>query len=389
MNPGPQIVGKTVDWQQRTVNNTVNVRPAVVEVSDFDGDGLLDVVVGYEGDSSHTPAVYIFFQVDVDTFTAIELAASNDLDGVSGLAVEDVDSDGQDDVIAACNGRLVYLHSPPNPRTAAGWTLNTVDQSDDAGVGQWSDVAVGDINGANGLDIVACNSTGGWLSWFANPGNATTGTGWTRTHIDNVTRDGAVAVLLDDIDSDGRTDVFSTAPSETTARIAWYANPTDPVNGTWTRTTIGNLTAVSRVADGDLDLDGQDDLVVVNGPGRVVGWYAKPTNATSAWPGYQIAEYTNTSLGPPRPIDVKVADVDGDSQLDVIVATEQAGTLRWFIPVGAQTLGWGENNIKDLTEDLGRIAVGDIDGDGRPDVVAPLRASTNSLDAVAWFENPE
>jgi hypothetical protein len=45
--------------------------------------------------------------------------------------------------------------------------------------------------------------------------------------------------------------------------------------------------------------------------------------------------------------------------------------------------------LRDLNENLGRIALADIDADNRPDVIAPLLASTSDQDSIAWLENPE
>jgi len=389
LNPGPQIIGKTATWQQRTVNSVANVRPSAVQIADFDGDSKLDIVVAYEGSPPSPPAVIIFFQTDVDTWSGVQIGGGTDLAGVAALTIGDVDADGHGDVIAACNGRLLYLHSPADPRQTAGWTASTIANSDDSGVGQWSDVLVANIDGANGIDIVASNSTKSWLSWFVNPGNAANGTGWTRVQIDAVSRSGAAGVAIDDVDADGRNDVLSTAPSETSARVAWYKNPATPATTAWTKYTIGNMAAATRIVIGDLNVDGRNDAVPINGPGHQVGWYVHPATATSTWTGYEIAEFTIPTAAPPQPVDVKVADVNGNNQPDVIVACNTPGRLRWFIPVGAQTNPWGENNIRDFTHDLGRIAVGDINADGRPDVVAPLRATGSLADSVVWLENPE
>ncbi len=384
----PADFPKTVEWLQRTVNNAVNIRPAAVEVADFDGDGLLDIVAGYPGTDTVTAAVYIFFQVDVDNFTAIELATSADLTGLAALAVADLDRDTHSDVVAACDGEIVYLHSPVDSRQAADWTLSIIDQSSGENINQWNDVAIGDIDSGNGSDIVACNANTGRLCWFQSPADASSGTGWLRIDIDTTTRSNASAVALGQIDGDGRLDIYSTAPGETAARVAWYANPADPVSTAWKKRTIGNFTSAARIALGDLNADGYTDIVVTNPPGRQIGWYVQPadptTNTSGTWAGYLITRYTTN-----QPSDVKVADIDGNNQLDIVVATQQSGSLRWFTPIGVQTLQWGENNLRDLDEDIGRIAVGDIDADGRPDVVAPLLAATTAQDSVSWLDNPE
>ena len=376
---------KTVAWAQWTVNRGANIRPAAVAVADFDGDGLLDIIAGYPGTDTVTAAVIIFFQTDVDNYTAVQLASHADLTGLAALAVADLDADTHSDVVAACDGRLIYLHSPADPRQAADWTFSTIDQSTGDDIHQWNDVAVGDIDRLGSPDIVACNADIGRLCWFQSPADPTSGTGWIRIDIDATTRTNATSVVLGDIDGGaGWIDIYSTAPGETTGRVAWYQNPTDPVADAWSKTAIGNLANATRLAAGDLNGDGQNDVVTINPVGRQVGWYAKPADPTTAWTGYLLTQYSTNV-----PTDVKVADIDGNLQLDVVVATEQAGSLRWFTPIGVQTLQWGENNLQDLNEDVGHIALADIDADGRPDVVAPLLAGTTDQDSIAWFENPE
>jgi hypothetical protein len=378
---------KTAAWTVRTVNTGVAFRPTFVATFDFDTDTKLDIVAAYQGDGASNPAVYIFFQTDPSTFTAVQVASTTDLTGVVALALGDLDGDSHRDIVAACNGQLIYMHSPANPRTAS-WPTSIIAQSSGAGITRWNDVAIGNIDGAFGLDIVACNDATGRLAWFRSPAaNIADGTGWVLTDIDATTRSNAAGVVLDDVDSDGRLDVISTAPQEGTARVAWYKNPADPTVGTnWTKFTIGNLAFATRVGTADLNADGRTDVFALNGPGRQIGWYIHPADVATAtnWSGFAITTYSTFT-----PVDVKAADFDGNNQIDLTADTQSSATLRWFTPVGVQTLQWVENNLADLSLTPGRIATGDIDGDGRPDVVAPLQGSTTAQDQIAWYENPE
>lgn len=380
---------RTAAWARRTINTGAALRPTVVAAADLDADGKLDVVAGYAGDGGSNPAVVIFFQDAVDNFVPVTAASTTDLAGVIALALADLDGDGQTDIVAACNGRIVYMHSGADPRDAAGWTQSTMAQSNDAGFGQWNSVAVGDIDAANGPDIVASMANPGRVSWFRSPAaNIANGTGWTRTDIAATGRTNAEGVALADFSGDGRIDVISTAPGEGADSVAWYQNPADPVNDTWTKRAIGNLAAAARVILVDLDVDSRSDVVALNTPGRQVGWYKRPVDATAAWTGagFLLTQYTSA-----QPVSVAAADLNGDNQPDVVVATNNGSTLRWFIPTPGQTqtAQWLENNIADLSETIGRIALGDIDADGRPDVIAPLQAGTTAGDGIFWFENPE
>lgn len=373
-------------WTSRSVNTDANVRPAVMVIADVDADGKRDIVAGYAGTDTTNPAIVIFFQTDVDNFVSVQALESSDLEGVAALAVNDLDGDGHADIVAACKGLIIYLHGPADPRQAADWDSSDIVLSFGTGINQWNDIAIGDIDGINGPDIVACNANVGRLSWFKSPAaNIVDGTGWTRIDIDATTRTNAASVALLDVDGDDRLDIISTAPGETSARVAWYKNPTDPVAGAWTKTTIGNLPAATRIALGDLDVDGRIDLVVTNPPGRQVGWYKQPADTSTTWSGFLLGQFSTAA-----PFDIKVVDVDGNSQPDVIVATQTPGSFRWFSPNGVQTNVWKENNARDISESPGpfRFDVGDIDGDGRPDVAAPIQGATTDADGIVWLENP-
>lgn len=383
---------RTAAWTRRTVNGNANVRPSVVATADIDNDGKLDVIAGYPGTDTVTAAVIIFFQETVENFTPVTTATSSDLAGIRGLAVADLDGDSLRDIVVAANGRIIYIHSPSSdPRNAAGWSSSTIDNSSGTGIGQWNDVAIGSIDGLFGPDILACNENVGRLCWFKSPAaNIANGTGWTRIDIDATNRLNASSVALEDLNVDSKLDAISTAPGEagtaSNPRIAWYQNPTDPAVDSWSKRVVGNLAAASRLAIGDLNVDSRNDVVAVNGPGKQIGWYQRPADPTTTWSGFLLTVYTTNT-----PVDVKITDVDVNNQPDVIVATQTAGSLRWFMPTpgSAQTVQWLENNIIDISESIGRIAIGDIDADGRPDVIAPLLGATTAGDSIAWFENPE
>ncbi len=378
---------KTVAWNQTAINGDAAVGPAAILAADFDGDTLVDLAVGYEGFESAPPRVIIFFRQNDGTFSPVTLLEGNNVAGVTKLASADLDGDSRRDLVAACNGRIIYLRASADPRQAANWTGFEVAQSSGDGIGQWNDVAIANVDGVNGPDIFACGQNTGRLSWFRSPAaNIATGTGWVRVDIDATTRTGAASLAVMDMNGDGRLDVISTAPGEEAARIAWYQSPANPQTGTWSKFPIGNLAAATRLAIGDLNADSRPDVIVSNPTGRQIAWYQRPQDLSMAWPGFLLTQYTTAT-----PVDVAVADIDGNSQPDVVVSTRAPGSLRWFTPVGVQTNQWVENNLRDLAQNInaGRFILEDFDGDSRRDVIGLLVGTNTSNDGVARWENPE
>ena len=376
---------KTAAWTPAAVNAGAARTPLPIALADLNGDTRLDVVVGYREVLNPNPVVFAYFQTESGAFTPVELRRNADMVSITSLAVGDIDGDTIPDVIVGCNGRIVYLRAAADPTVAANWTGTTIDNSTGAGLATWTDVAIADVDGANGPDIIASNNTPGRVSWLRAPAGATNGTGWTRFDIDATSRSAASSIVVGDINGDNRTDVYSCAPGEPSARVAWYRNPGGDATAAWSKFTIGNLSDATRMAVGDLDKDGDSDVVVTSPTLGQLGWYIRPTDATSAWSGFVLTEYTTAT-----PADVKIVDVDGNGQNDVIASTTAPGTLRWFTPIGAVTNQWVENNLADLGETPARrIAIGNINVGVRQDVVGTRQANDPANDVVTWFANPQ
>ncbi|MEK6642760.1 MAG: VCBS repeat-containing protein [Planctomycetota bacterium] len=380
---------RTTIWTQRAVNTDAALRPVFTALADMDGDSKLDVIAAYVGESGSAPTVAIFFQDTTESYTAVTIGAGTDLAGVAALAIGDLNGDGRRDVIAGCDNAIVYLRNPAASRTAGDWTRSTLDNSNGATSGVWVDVAIGDIDGANGADVIGCNQNFSRWCWFQSPAaDIATGAGWTRTDVDNANRSGAAGIALADFNSDNKLDVICTSTdANLDPRIAWYRNPTTPTNAAdWTKFRVGNLPSASRVIVADLNADGRSDVIALNATGRQIGWYQRPSDATTAWSGFVLAQFSTAT-----PVDVKAADLDGNGQVDIVVAARSPAMFRWFTPTSSgQSAQWIENALIDFTNlTPGRFALGDIDLDTRPDIAAPLQGTTSATDTVIWLENPE
>lgn len=374
-------------WPPILINRAANTFPTAAVVADLNSDGLTDVIVGYPGGNGATAEIIAFIQVAPAQWGAVPILRGDALTGLSSLAVGDIDGDSLPDIIAGCQSQIIYLRSPPNPLSGVGWLADTINGSVDSNLGRWTDVAIVQLDKLFGPDIVACNASPGQLSWFRAPQVAVNGSQWQRLDIDATTRTGASSFILQDLDRDGNLDLLSSAKDEAAATLAWYRHPGGNIvpNAAWTKFPIGSLAGATHIDIGDFNRDGMIDVVVASPAEKRVGWYAQPSDLLNGtWTGFVLAEFTANT-----PVDVRVNDLDVNAQPDVVVATADAGTLRWFTPVNEVRARWVENNMADIGENVSRIALADIDRNGRTDVITTLISTDPAQDAVAWYRNPE
>lgn len=120
----------------------------------------------------------------------------------------------------------------------------------------------------------------------------------------------------------------------------------------------------------DIDGDGWNDLVVANGgsgyaPNAIYFGSATGLETTPSWLDAQPAWTTS----------LRLVDIDGDGDLDLVTANQGSGTLDPHRPIylfrnDGGTLSQGAVWQSAQASIQNTIAVGDLDGDGEPDIGA-------------------
>lgn len=197
---------------------------------------------------------------------------------------------------------------------------------------------------------------------------------------------GAYGLTVADMNGDGLTDLIVGAIGDPI--LAWYAAPTFQKQVISTAHS-GNITLAAH----DLTGTGRPDLIVGSGFNRrdrsqieYLHWLAAPAHAGEPWVSHFIQEI-------PYLHRLTLFDVAGDGNPVLIVASlrgldggydewHDPGVL-WLYPLPSDPFGpWPRYALDERLHLNHGLAVCDVDGDGRQDLLIGAR------DGLLWFEPP-
>jgi hypothetical protein len=284
------------------------------------------------------------------------------------LAAADLNGDGRSDLaLGSFQDEAVWLAlSTQSGRLAIQEAKYRLD-------GGPSALAAGDLNRDGSADLVAAKAHSSVVSVLLNDGH-----GELAPHVDYPTAASPVSVALADLDGDHQLDV-ATADADRKAvsvllnRGDGTLEPKDDYT-----TAIGPV----AVAAGDLDADGHADLVTANTSGSVSVLLNRGNGSFRVKADYAAAGAPNS---------LALADFDGDGFLDAAIASPRAPRSKHVTVL----LGRGDGTFRlrryfAARVFASRISSGDLNGDGRPDLVfsdgGALAVMLNRGDAT--FQGP-
>ena len=337
---------------------------------------------------------------------------------MSALVYADVDGDGDADLVSGDGlGHIIVWRNDSSPFDS-GWESFTVG----SGASAVSSMAAGDLDGDGDVDIVVGYGDNTVAVWENNGTLAGWSSGVIGTDAVRVN-----ALQVGDVDGNGSLDVVSGGGNSSMAvlptsdnRITIWLN--GPLGTAWTSIDVGEAYyAVRSIGLGDLDMDGDLDIVFGTNHAPPEGTVENPV-PREEWPDvYQIRAFRNDGVSSWHEIDVgrdpefetlsynyhgywgasissvSLADLDNDGDLDIVSTDHMEGDFQvmgWEndgSPFSGPDTLWRGSAIAVgpyhnwLYSSVFASATGDLDNDGDVDVAtANAYAATGQAEVIVW-----
>ncbi|MBV6642358.1 MAG: VCBS repeat-containing protein [Cyclobacteriaceae bacterium] len=390
------VLSQSSPWTRHTIDASLSGADGV-RLADVNGDRYADITTGWE-ESGYTK-VYIhpgFDQVKISVWQSVTVGKTPDVEDAFFF---DFDGNGSFDIVSCTEGqeqKIYFNIAPANPGDyleASKWTTKALPASVD--LMRWMYAIPMQVDGKNGIDLVAGGKgINAQIGWFESPEDPKILEDWIWHPISDATW--VMSLFARDMDNDGDMDIVTSdrKPGKTNG-IRWMENPGKfkKQKQPWKNHFIGAQGVEVMFMDlADLDQDGLEDAIGTEYTNQQIVFFKRLDQSGDKWATYPIPITATTG----RAKSVAIGDIDANGKPDIVHSTEtnegdRSGIFWLSHEDTATSSSWkwynisGPDGIK-----YDRIELLDMDGDGDLDVLTceeNFGPESEGL-GIIWYENP-
>jgi alpha-tubulin suppressor-like RCC1 family protein len=320
----------------------------------------------------------------------LDITAGN---GPERIVFGDLDGDGKPDMVVAnaYDGSIwVYRNISTNGSLTIASFAPPIIFAIGGGVDVQDGLTIADLDGDGRLDIVTANRLLGIVSIFQNlssPGILTTNSFAAR--LDIAIAGGPAAVVVSDLNGDGKSEIVTANYSGNNVSVLQNISTGGILNTNSFASPIYFMTGPSPygIAIADMDGDGKPDIITINQSDitRKVSIFRNVTTAGNISKN-SFAPAVNLS-GADTGETLAVGDLDGDGKPDIIAGSYTGSSVSVYRNISSAgsitTNSFSAPVVFAAGGHVHTVALGDLDGDGKPD----LALVTQSPDKFSVFKN--
>ncbi len=346
------------------VSTTANGARTVYS-EDIDGDGDMDIL-----SASHTDSKIAWYKnTDGQGTFGPEIIITDLASGAIDVIAKDIDGDGDLDVLSASyfDNKIAWYQNIDGLGTFGAQQLITTN-IDDANA-----VYASDIDGDGDLDVLSASYNDNKIAWYEN----TNGMGvFGAQQVISTNATGTQKVIAFDIDGDGNVDVLSS--SLTDDKVVWYKNTDGLGDFSSERMVSYSVNGASSAYPTDINGDGKIDILSTSAYDGKVSWFQNNDGLGN----YDLQQIISTNSSSSS--IAFSADIDNDGDMDVISADGVDGNVVWHKNIDGQGAFDPEQIIENNLNNVFYVYAADVDGDNDLDIIA---ATSAYVSRIVWFEN--
>jgi hypothetical protein len=285
------------------------------------------------------------------------------------VAVGDINGDGKPDLVTAnysSNTISVLRNTTPPGAVVPSFAAQ---QTFACGKGP-SAVAVADVDGDGKPDVVVVDLMARSLTVLLNTTALGASTPTFASPASFPTGIQPTGLAVGDLNGDGKPDFAVANAGSSTASVFINRTPPGAAVATFApRQSVSTGRLAAAIAIGDINADGKPDLVIATGD-RVAYVYMDTTTPGAAAASFAVPKTFETSLVRP-PVGLVMGDVNGDGRPDLVFADDvnYASVLTNATAPGVSTPAFNTSATIAAGGSPASVAVADVTGDGKPDLV--------------------